>query len=231
MNTSTARIGCARVSKPDQNPKAQVAVLQATGCAMIRTETGSGSNLEIRPELGVILDFIHQDKTPMVGYAYRPPGTFHEGSSAHCRKAQVERRQHCRNRAARGYLDRSRQGFFRHGWRLCRVRDQPAARAAGRGNCRGQRERHLSRVPAEGRYGRNLGSHFRRAVNNQDRSRDGDLTRNCLQRQRQGCWRTWQNPSRPVSNPGRPAPQTSQNLQFVHRVFVKMSIYATLRSV
>ena len=66
MNTSTARIGYARVSTPDQNPKAQVAALEAAGCTMIRTETGSGSSLESRTELGIILDFIHPDETLVV---------------------------------------------------------------------------------------------------------------------------------------------------------------------
>ena len=66
MNTSTARIGYARVSTPDQNPEAQVAALEAAGCTMIRTETGSGSSLESRPELGTILDFIHPDETLVV---------------------------------------------------------------------------------------------------------------------------------------------------------------------
>ena len=63
MNTSTARIGYARVSTSDQNHAAQVAALEAAGCTMIRTETGSGTSLENRPELGIILDFIHPGET------------------------------------------------------------------------------------------------------------------------------------------------------------------------
>ena len=66
MNTSAARIGYARVSTPYQNPEAQVAALEAAGCTMIRTETGSGSSLESRTELGIILDFIHPDETLVV---------------------------------------------------------------------------------------------------------------------------------------------------------------------
>ena len=66
MNTSTARIGYARVSTADQNPEAQITALEAAGCTMIRTETGSGSSLESRPELGIILDFIHPDETLVV---------------------------------------------------------------------------------------------------------------------------------------------------------------------
>ena len=66
MNSSTARIGYARVSTMDQNLDAQVAALEAAGCTMIRTETGSGTSLECRPELGIILDFIHPDETLVV---------------------------------------------------------------------------------------------------------------------------------------------------------------------
>ncbi|MCY3669730.1 MAG: recombinase family protein [Alphaproteobacteria bacterium] len=66
MNSSTVRIGYARVSTADQNLDAQIAALEAAGCAMIRTETGSGSSLEGRPELRVILDFIHPGETLVV---------------------------------------------------------------------------------------------------------------------------------------------------------------------
>ncbi len=66
MNTSTARIGYARVSTSDQNPDAQIAALEAAGCTMIRTETGSGTTLENRPELGINLDFIHPGETLVV---------------------------------------------------------------------------------------------------------------------------------------------------------------------
>ena len=66
MNSPTARIGYARVSTVDQNLDAQVAALEAAGCTMIRTETGSGSSLEHRPELGIILDFVHPDETLVV---------------------------------------------------------------------------------------------------------------------------------------------------------------------
>lgn len=66
MNTSTARIGYARISTADQNLDAQTSALEAAGCTMIRTETGSGSTLESRPELGTILDFIHPNETLVV---------------------------------------------------------------------------------------------------------------------------------------------------------------------
>ena len=45
---------------------AQVAALEAAGCTMIRTETGSGTSLENRPELGIILDFIRPGETLVV---------------------------------------------------------------------------------------------------------------------------------------------------------------------
>ncbi len=64
MNNSPARIGYARVSTADQNPQVQIQALEAAGCAMIRCETGT--RLDHRPELGVILDFIHPDETLVV---------------------------------------------------------------------------------------------------------------------------------------------------------------------
>ena len=66
MNSSTARIGYARISTVDQNLYAQIAALKAAGCNMIQTETGSGSSLEGRPELGTIHDFIHPGETLVV---------------------------------------------------------------------------------------------------------------------------------------------------------------------
>ena len=51
MNSSSARIGYARVSTADQNLDAQTAALQAAGCTMVRTETGDGTTLAGRPEL------------------------------------------------------------------------------------------------------------------------------------------------------------------------------------
>ena len=66
MNTSTARIGYARVSTSDQHLDAQIAALEAAGCTIIRTETGSGTTIENRSELGIILDFIHPGETLVV---------------------------------------------------------------------------------------------------------------------------------------------------------------------
>ena len=55
MNTTSARIGYARVSTADQILDAQIAALQAAGCTMVRTETGDGATLAGRPELGETL--------------------------------------------------------------------------------------------------------------------------------------------------------------------------------
>ncbi len=70
MNSSTAtqgpRIGYARISTADQTMEAQVQALEAAGCTMIRTETGSGATLDGRTELKTILDFIHPGETLVV---------------------------------------------------------------------------------------------------------------------------------------------------------------------
>ncbi len=66
MNSSTARIGYARVSTADQSPDAQVSALEAAGCTMVRTETGDGTTLAGRPELQTILAFIHAGETLVV---------------------------------------------------------------------------------------------------------------------------------------------------------------------
>ena len=78
MNTSTARIGYARVSTVDQNPDAQIAALEAAGCTMIRTETRDGATLTDRPELGVILDFIHPGETLVVTRIDRLARSMHD---------------------------------------------------------------------------------------------------------------------------------------------------------
>ena len=72
MNTAAARIGYARVSTSDLNLDAQIAALEAAGCTKIRTETGSGTILENRPELGIILEFIHPGETLVVTRIDRP---------------------------------------------------------------------------------------------------------------------------------------------------------------
>lgn len=70
MNTSDAmqspRIGYARISTADQTLDAQIQALEAAGCTIVRTETGSGATLNGRPELRTILDFIHPGETLVV---------------------------------------------------------------------------------------------------------------------------------------------------------------------
>jgi len=53
LSSSAARIGYARISTADQNLDARIAVLEAAGCTLNRTEAGSGSSLEGRRELSV----------------------------------------------------------------------------------------------------------------------------------------------------------------------------------
>ena len=129
MNNSTARIGYARISTVDQNPDAQIAALKAAGCTMIRTETRDGATLTGRPELGVILDFIHPGETLVVTRIDRLARSMHDLQVIVAILKQGC--PSCRYRTARGHLDRCRQGVLRHAWRLCRVRDQPAPRAPG----------------------------------------------------------------------------------------------------
>ena len=66
MNTSPVKIGYARISTADQNLDAQLVALEAAGCSMIRSEQGSGSRLQGRPELRTILEFIHPGETLVV---------------------------------------------------------------------------------------------------------------------------------------------------------------------
>ena len=63
MNTSSPKIGYARISTVDQNLDAQITALMAAGCGMVRTEQKSGTTLEDRLELKTILDFIHPGET------------------------------------------------------------------------------------------------------------------------------------------------------------------------
>ena len=66
MNTLKARIGYAHPSTVDQNLDAQVQALTAAGCGIVRQEQRSGTTLEGRPELKIILDFIHPGETLVV---------------------------------------------------------------------------------------------------------------------------------------------------------------------
>lgn len=60
------RIGYARTSTTDQNLATQIVALKAAGCEVIREEQKSGTSLEGRPQLNIILDFIHAGETLVV---------------------------------------------------------------------------------------------------------------------------------------------------------------------
>ena len=66
MNTPPAKIGYARISTADQNLDAQLAALDTAGCIMIRSEQGTGTSLNGRPELRTSLEFIHPGETLVV---------------------------------------------------------------------------------------------------------------------------------------------------------------------
>jgi DNA invertase Pin-like site-specific DNA recombinase len=59
-------IGYARVSTTDQDTAIQVAALKAAGCTTIREEKASGTSMEGRSELAVILDFLRPGDVLMV---------------------------------------------------------------------------------------------------------------------------------------------------------------------
>ena len=54
-----ATIGYARVSSTDQDLAIQEEALRAAGCTIIRSEKRSGTKMEGRDQLQIILDFIH----------------------------------------------------------------------------------------------------------------------------------------------------------------------------
>lgn len=54
-----ARIGYARVSTTDQDLDIQNERLNAAGCEIIRSETGSGASRKGRSELETIMQFLH----------------------------------------------------------------------------------------------------------------------------------------------------------------------------
>ena len=89
-----------------------------------------------------------------------------------------------RHRTAGGYLDRGREGVLRHARRLCRVRDQSAPRAPGRGDRRGEATRRLSRPPpTQDRHGSHQASAGHGPVADGHRPRAEDLTWNRVQGQ------------------------------------------------
>ena len=78
MNTYQAKIRYTRTSTVDQNLDAQIQVLTAAGCGIVRQEQRSGTTLESRPELKTILDFIHLGKTLVVTRIDRLARSLHD---------------------------------------------------------------------------------------------------------------------------------------------------------
>jgi len=60
------QIGYAKVSTTDQDSSLQVTALKAAGCAIVRTETRTGTTLAGRTELTTILDFLRPGDTLVV---------------------------------------------------------------------------------------------------------------------------------------------------------------------
>ena len=194
MNSSAARIGYARVSTADQNLDAQLAALQAARCTMVRTETGDGATLTGRPELQTILDFIHPGETLVVTRIDRLARSMRDlqiivatlkDKGAHL--AATEQPVDTSTAAGKAFFDARR---------LRRVRDQPAPRAPGRGDRRGEATRRLSRPPTQDRPASHPASAGQGPVADANRPRAGGLTRNRLQGQ------GWHDARRVTRRPG-----------------------------
>ena len=116
---------------------------------MVRTETGDGATLAGRPELGTILEFIHPGETLVVTRIDRLARSMRDLQIIVATLKDKGAHPSRRHRTARGHLDRCRQGVLRHARRLCRVRDQPAPRAPGRGGAAAkQRATYRGRPPS-----------------------------------------------------------------------------------
>lgn len=63
---ASAKIGYARVSTDDQDTAIQVEALKRAGCTVIRRENVSGTSLQGRAELAVIMEFIREGDTLVV---------------------------------------------------------------------------------------------------------------------------------------------------------------------
>ena len=163
----------------------QVAALEAADCTMIRTETGSGTSLENRPELRIILDFIHPGETLVVTRIDRLARSLKDlqvivakllerGANI----AATEQPVDTSTAAGKAFFDMLGV-FAEFETNLRRERQAEGIVAARRrGVYRG--------TASDDRHGRNQGQNCRRAVTDQDRARDGDLARKRLQGQGQG---------------------------------------------
>ena len=182
MNSSSARIGYARVSIADQNLDAQMEALEAAGCTMVRTETGDGATLAGRPELGTILEFIHPGETLVVTRIDRLARSMRDlqiivatlkDKGPHL--AATEQPVDTSTAAGKAFFDML--GVFAEFETNLRRERQAEGIAAG------EATRHLSRPPAQHRYGSHQASAGHGPVADGHRPRAEDLTRNRLQGQ------------------------------------------------
>ena len=182
MNTSSARIGYARVSTADQNLDAQIAALKKAGCSMIRTETGDGATIAGRPELRTILDFIHPGETLVVTRIDRLARSMRDlqlivatlkDKGAHL--AATEQPVDTSTAAGKAFFDML--GVFAEFETNLRRERQ------AEGIHRGEAARRLSRTPSEDRHGRHQASVGHGPVANANRPRARGLARDRLQGQ------------------------------------------------
>ena len=140
-------IGYARVSTTDQDLSIQEAALKAAGCDVIRAER-SGTSTNGRTELQTVLDFIRSGDVLMVTRIDRLARSIgdlqdivravkEKGASLRATEQPID----TSTAAGKCFLD----------MRVCRVRDEPPARAAARGDRQGQGGRRLQRPQAEDR--------------------------------------------------------------------------------
>ena len=153
---------------------------------MIRTETGSGSTLECRPELGTILDFIHPDETLVVTRIDRLARSLRDlqviveklkEKGAHLPATE----QPVDTSGATGKAFFDMLGVFAEFETNLRRERQSEGIAATK-----QRATYKGRTPnSEDRHGRDQAPTCRGPVTDKDRPRNGDFARNRVQGKRQ----------------------------------------------
>ena len=219
MNRSSpARIGYARVSTADQNLDAQIAALRdRTAAPWSAPRLGTAPPSRDVPNCGPssISSIPARRWWSRASTAWRARCVTSRSSS---RNPQGQGRPPRCHRTARGHLDRGRQGVLRHARRLCRVRDQPASRALGRGDRRGEATRRLPWPPTQDRHGSHQTPAGRRPVADRNRPRAVGLTRHRLQGQG---GHDGQRVTRPAKSTFAP-----ENAVIHRGVLFKMSIHA-----
>jgi DNA invertase Pin-like site-specific DNA recombinase len=125
-------IGYARVSTIDQDLSIQEAALKAAGCQVIRAEKRSGTTTEGREALRTVLEFLHAGDVLMV--------TRIRSSRPEHRRQDIVRTVRARGaslKATEQPIDTGTAAgkcFLGHAGCVCRVRDEPPARAAAGGH-------------------------------------------------------------------------------------------------